>query len=140
MKKQVPLFFLSLIIALSISDTALAEYVRGHYRKNGTYVSGYHRSDRNSSVTDNYSFKGNVNPYTGAVGTNYYRNSPSSPYYGTNSSRGWSAPVSNSWNSGSTGVFNSPLTGLNGSSSYGTGAVDKIRNQMSQKRRSDQFY
>src|SRR3990167_8036694 len=111
MKKQVPLFFLSLIIALSISDTALAEYVRGHYRKNGTYVSGYHRSDRNSTVTDNYSFKGNVNPYTGAVGANYYRSTPSSPYFGSRPTRSWSNPVTISSGNSSTGIWESPSTG-----------------------------
>ncbi|MGP0085312.1 MAG: hypothetical protein ACLP0B_17065 [Steroidobacteraceae bacterium] len=44
-------------------------------------VSGYHRSSPNGTVTDNYSFKGNVNPYTGKVGTNYYRHDKTSPYY-----------------------------------------------------------
>ncbi|MBI2094931.1 MAG: hypothetical protein HYT89_02050 [Candidatus Omnitrophica bacterium] len=122
MKKLVSLFFLSLIVALSISDTALAEYVRGHYRKNGSYVSGYHRSNSNSTVTDNYSFKGNVNPYTGAIGTNYYRNSPSSPYFGSSPSRGWSNPATTFSGNSSTGVWESPSTGVWSSPSTGIGS------------------
>ena len=75
---------IALLLAISFLLTttlAYAEYVRGYYRSNGTYVQGYNRSDRNATVRDNYSYKGNVNPYTGKTGTNYYRNSPSSEYY-----------------------------------------------------------
>jgi hypothetical protein len=43
--------------------------VRGHYRKNGTYVAPHYRSAPNKSKLDNWSTKGNVNPYTGKVGT-----------------------------------------------------------------------
>jgi hypothetical protein len=32
-------------------------------------------------VRDNFSYKGNVNPYTGAVGTNRYIHDRTSPYY-----------------------------------------------------------
>ena len=86
--KKLILLVLALVLVTSL---AYAERVSGYTRKNGTYVSGYNRSDRNSTVTDNYSFKGNTNPSTGQVGTNYYRNSPSSPYYGTSSSNNSSA-------------------------------------------------
>ena len=58
-----------------------AEWVSGYYRKNGTYVSGYYSLDSNNTVRDNYSYKGNINPYTGSTGSNYYRSSPSSEYY-----------------------------------------------------------
>lgn len=48
--------------------------VNGYYRKNGTYVAPYFRSDRNSTKFDNYSTKGNINPYTGKKGTvNIYK-------------------------------------------------------------------
>lgn len=47
------------------SDT----YVRGYTRDNGTYVQPYVRSDRNDSREDNYSSKGNTNPYTGQRGS-----------------------------------------------------------------------
>jgi len=44
-------------------------HVRGYYRANGTYVAPYNRTAPNSTKDDNWSTKGNVNPYTGAVGT-----------------------------------------------------------------------
>lgn len=49
---------------IKISDVK----VRGYYRKNGTYVSSYHRTRPNKSKYDNYSTKGNYNPYTGKKG------------------------------------------------------------------------
>jgi len=73
------LFFV-LVLCL-FATSVFAEYVSGYYRKNGTYVKGYNRSDRNATVRDNYSYKGNTNPYTGKKGTNYYRNDSSSEYY-----------------------------------------------------------
>ncbi len=35
----------------------------------GTYVQGSHATNPNSTQMDNYSTRGNVNPYTGNVGT-----------------------------------------------------------------------
>ena len=68
-----------------LSGSALAsEYVHGYMRNNGTYVPGHYRSTPDGSVRNNYSFKGNVNPYTGSTGHNYYRHSRSSPYYRPN--------------------------------------------------------
>lgn len=43
--------------------------VRGYYTKRGTYVAPYHRTKANSTKLDNYSTKGNINPYTGKAGT-----------------------------------------------------------------------
>lgn len=43
--------------------------VKGYYRKDGTYVKPYHRSSPNKTDKDNWSTKGNVNPYTGKEGT-----------------------------------------------------------------------
>ena len=77
--RKILAFFVFLMMALQVS--AFAGYVRGYTRSNGTYVSGYNRSSGNGTVTDNYSFVGNTNPYTGSTGTNYYRHDSSSPYY-----------------------------------------------------------
>lgn len=68
------------VFCLAVAASA-DEYVSSHYRSNGTYVSGHHRTSPNSTVRDNYSYKGNYNSYTGASGSNYYRSSPSSAYY-----------------------------------------------------------
>lgn len=64
---------LALGFALLLSFSAFADtYVRGHYRSNGTYVGPHYRSSPNGTVTDNYSYKGNKNPYTGETGSNTY--------------------------------------------------------------------
>lgn len=42
--------------------------VNGYFKKNGTYVEPYYRTEPNSTLFDNYSTKGNVNPFTGKPG------------------------------------------------------------------------
>jgi hypothetical protein len=44
-------------------------YVQPHTTSNGTYVSGHYQTNPNSTQFDNYGTRGNVNPYTGEVGT-----------------------------------------------------------------------
>lgn len=44
-------------------------YVEGYYRKDGTYVRSHYRTDPDSSFWNNWSSKGNVNPFTGQIGT-----------------------------------------------------------------------
>lgn len=63
-------------------------YVPGYYRSDGTYVPGYYRTNPDYTVRNNYSYIGNRNPFTGRTGTNYYRDNPSSGYYGTSPGRG----------------------------------------------------
>ncbi|MBQ4471619.1 MAG: hypothetical protein II942_00010 [Alphaproteobacteria bacterium] len=63
------LVFLCLTAVVLTSIPVQAEYVRGHYRSNGTWVDGYNRSNRNGTKLDNYSTQGNYNPYTGKKGT-----------------------------------------------------------------------
>ena len=47
-----------------------ATRVRGYYKpSNGRYVPSYYRSSPNRYRFDNYSSKGNYNPYTGKKGT-----------------------------------------------------------------------
>ena len=43
--------------------------VRGYTNHSGTYVAPYHRSAPDHSKLNNWSTRGNVNPYTGKVGT-----------------------------------------------------------------------
>jgi hypothetical protein len=43
--------------------------VQGHTTSSGTYVAPHVQTNPNSTTRDNYSTSGNVNPYTGAVGT-----------------------------------------------------------------------
>jgi hypothetical protein len=48
-----------------------SHYTHGYYRHDGTYVHGYHATNPNSTGTDNYSTRGNVNPWTGQPGSHY---------------------------------------------------------------------
>jgi hypothetical protein len=44
-------------------------YTHGYTRRDGTHVQGYHATNPNRTRNDNYSTRGNVNPYTGKLGT-----------------------------------------------------------------------
>jgi hypothetical protein len=71
-----------LLFSFVIAWQAAADVsVRGYYRQNGTYVQPHHRSAPDGTVRNNYSFRGNVNPHTGKIGTDYYRHDLTSPYY-----------------------------------------------------------
>jgi hypothetical protein len=54
-----------------------SHYTHGYFRQNGTYVKGYHATNPNSTKLDNYSTRGNVNPWTGRPGTE----SPDTSYH-----------------------------------------------------------
>ena len=55
-------------------------YVRPHVTQDGTSVQPHMRTAPNSTPLDNYSTKGNVNPYTGKEGTvDPYRVKPYQP-------------------------------------------------------------
>ena len=62
----------ALVLGLAgfIGSTAEAAVrVRGYYKPStGIYVQPYYRSSPNSTRLDNYSTKGNYNPYTGKKG------------------------------------------------------------------------
>jgi hypothetical protein len=69
----------TLLTLLASAGLACAGNVRvnGYYRDNGTYVSPHYRSSPNSSTYDNWSSRGNTNPYTGERGTrDPYNNGP----------------------------------------------------------------
>jgi hypothetical protein len=73
------------LLACALPNTnALADgqYVQGYTRSNGTYVQGHYRSAPDNTVDNNYGTRGNVNPYTGDMGTqprSYER--PTQPSY-----------------------------------------------------------
>jgi hypothetical protein len=51
------------------SAQAYSSYkVNGYYRSSGTYVSPYYRTTPDTTRWNNYSTKGNYNPYTGSKG------------------------------------------------------------------------
>lgn len=43
--------------------------VSGHFNSNGSFTQPHHSSNPNSTQIDNYSTRGNVNPYTATTGT-----------------------------------------------------------------------
>ncbi len=47
-------------------------YVKGYVRKDGKYVEPHFRSESDGKFENNYSTKGNTNPYTGKKGTKTY--------------------------------------------------------------------
>lgn len=81
------LIIITVLILFALPAFA-GERVRGHWKDTNrdgvkdTYVEPYYRSERNNSTLDNYSTKGNVNPYTGKEGTKdtYNDNSYSNPF------------------------------------------------------------
>jgi hypothetical protein len=62
---------LSVLVLTTLTGPAIAAdlYVQPTVKKDGTYVEGHYRTGPNSTRTDNYSSKPNVNPYTGKSGT-----------------------------------------------------------------------
>lgn len=66
------LLLLALVLGLFSFTTVDARTIRvnGYYKPStGTYVNSYYRTSPNSTKSDNYSTKGNYNPYTGKSGT-----------------------------------------------------------------------
>lgn len=59
------------ILLLLISSSGFAYekvYVKPYVNKNGEYVEGHYRTSPNNNAYDNWSTKGNYNPYTGKSG------------------------------------------------------------------------
>lgn len=75
MKKILIALFFFVVLGFGIFNYAdAAVRSRGYFRSNGTYVQPYYRTSPNSSLFDNYSTKGNYNPYSGRKGyVNPYR-------------------------------------------------------------------
>lgn len=60
----------TLAITVAIASTAFADSrVGGYATKRGTYVEPHYKSSPDSSRSNNYSSKGNFNPYTGKRGS-----------------------------------------------------------------------
>lgn len=84
-------FLFLIILSISFSVQIYSQVrVSGYYRKNGTYVQPHYRSSPDGNPYNNWSYPGNVNPYTGKVATgnpstylyNYYnRSSTYTPTY-----------------------------------------------------------
>ncbi|MCW3108274.1 MAG: hypothetical protein JWQ09_2780 [Segetibacter sp.] len=82
--KLIFIFLFALLTIFSFAQTN-SRHVRvsGYYRSNGTYVQPYFRTAPNSTNRDNFSTKGNVNPYTGKPGWVEPDNKYNTFYYNT---------------------------------------------------------
>ena len=74
--KKIP--FLSLVVSVAlitgllgfVGSVEAASRVKGYYKPStGRYITPHYRTSPNKSKFDNYSTKGNYNPYTGKSGT-----------------------------------------------------------------------
>lgn len=88
MKKTILMIGIAL---LAIGNLYAQNRVSGHYRQNGTYVQPHYRTSPDNNMYNNYSTKGNYNPYTGAQGTvnPYSSRSSSSGNMYNNNGFGW---------------------------------------------------
>lgn len=62
------MLFVGLSLAWASQADARGVRVSGYVKKDGTYVAPHYRSAPNRSALDNYSTRGNYNPYTGQAG------------------------------------------------------------------------
>lgn len=60
-----------LLAAMLLSSASFAKdsLHKGYVNKNGTYVAPHYQTEPDDNVYNNYSTKGNTNPYTGKKGT-----------------------------------------------------------------------
>ena len=63
------LLFVYISILASSPGFSNSVNVKGYTRKDGTYVQPSQRTAPNSTRNDNFSTRGNINPYTGKAGT-----------------------------------------------------------------------
>lgn len=68
MRYLLAILFLTIIVTILGTAKAEAARTRGYFKNSGTDVKPYYRSSPNSYKWDNYSSKGNINPYTGKRG------------------------------------------------------------------------
>jgi hypothetical protein len=86
-------FALAVVLTSITAGSAFAQvYVKPYTRSDGTTVQGHYRSAPNNTVLDNYSTRGNVNPYTGQPGT-------VDPYGQRSRGSGYSLPYSKPYTS-----------------------------------------
>ncbi|WP_417619842.1 SH3 domain-containing protein [Oceanihabitans sediminis] len=108
-------------------------YVSGYYRSNGTYVKGHYRTAPNSTNRDNFSTRGNTNPYTGQAGyitpdnntnSTYTRSSYSSPTYSSSSYDKKNSSSSNTTYSNNSTTRSSYSNNNSSNSSYSTSTTN----------------
>jgi hypothetical protein len=84
MQRRLFLLLAVLLILAGVSPVWAQFYgqdqtVNGYTRRDGTYVQPYHRTMPDHNPFNNYSTRGNVNPWTGQMGTVNPYNQPMAP-------------------------------------------------------------
>jgi len=72
MKKILSTILISIVLIFGLYSFTEARTIRvkGYYKPStGTYVQPHYKTSPNKSKLDNYSTKGNINPFTGKKGT-----------------------------------------------------------------------
>jgi hypothetical protein len=99
--------FMLLIQSCSERHSSSDVHVNGYRKSNGTYVALHYRTAPNNTKNDNYSTRGNVNPYNGKIGyvspdnqryndnVNYHSsdNSDNNTYSSSNSTTSFTNPT-----------------------------------------------
>jgi hypothetical protein len=55
--------------AYGTGSNTSSHYVAPHFNSGGSYTTGHYQTNPNSTQSDNFSTRGNYNPYSGAYGT-----------------------------------------------------------------------
>jgi hypothetical protein len=71
MKKLITLLFFFFLLSISTFGQSKknSTYVKSYTKKDGTTVKAHYKSKPDKTTNNNYSTKGNTNPYTGKKGT-----------------------------------------------------------------------
>ena len=67
--KKLILISLTIFALFGVSQAYASTRVSDYFKKSGTYVMSHYRSDADSTRINNWSSKGNYNPFTGKKGT-----------------------------------------------------------------------
>lgn len=66
-KTLIAVLFATALCTIASADVYVHPYLRG----DGTYIGGYYRSNPDGYQFNNWSSYGNINPYTGKMGTRW---------------------------------------------------------------------
>jgi hypothetical protein len=69
MKKITIILTILFALTFTAQSASALKYTKSYTKKNGTFVQGHYSSSPNKIKFDNYSSKGNSNPFTGKKGT-----------------------------------------------------------------------
>lgn len=106
------LFFFAFLLSFAQTNSNHV-YVSGYYRSNGTYVKPHYRTAPNSTNRDNFSTRGNTNPYTGQAGYITPDSNTSSAYTSNSYSNSRTTYPKTTYNTNSTSISNSSYNSTN---------------------------